>query len=82
MHHCVHHATHNRYLQASLAEYLTLSLRLWFLGLDQVHRLDEAVDEHRGLLTAVLDGDPDAAEGAARAPVTGFWDEIRNVLAT
>ena len=82
VHHCVHHATHNRYLQASLAEYLTLSLRLWFLGLDQVHRLDEAVDEHRGLLTAVLDGDPEAAEGAARAHVTGFWDEIRNVLAT
>ncbi|WP_147916006.1 GntR family transcriptional regulator [Ruania zhangjianzhongii] len=82
VHHCVHHATHNRYLQASLSEYLTLSLRLWFLGLAQVHRLDEAVDEHRGLLTAVLEGDRDAAEGAARAHVTGFWDEIRQVLTT
>src|SRR5699024_12637053 len=57
VHHCVHYATHNRYLQASLAEYLTLSLRLWFLGLDHVHRLDEAVDDKRGLLTAVLYGD-------------------------
>ena len=82
VHHCVHHATHNRYLQASLDEYLTLSLRLWFLGLDRVHRLEEAVDEHRGLLVAVLDGDPDAAEAAARGHVTGFWDEIRHVLAT
>ncbi|QPZ38767.1 GntR family transcriptional regulator [Paramicrobacterium chengjingii] len=82
VHHCVHHATHNRYLEATLAEYLTLSLRLWFLGLERVQRLDEAVDEHRGLLTAVLDRDPDAAEQAARAHVTGFWDEIRQVLAT
>lgn len=82
VHHCVHHATHNRYLQATLTEYLTLSLRLWFLGLERVHRLDEAVDEHRGLLTPVLDGDPDAAEGAARAHVTGFWDEIARVLVT
>lgn len=82
VHHCVHGATHNRHLQGTLAEYLTLSLRLWFLGLDRVHRLDEAVDEHRGLLRAVVDGDPAAAEEAARAHVTGFWHEIRRVLAT
>lgn len=82
VHHCVHHATHNRYLQATLDEYLTLSLRLWFLGLERVHRLDEAVDEHRGILLALLGGDPEAAEAAARAHVTGFWHEIRRVLAT
>ena len=81
VHQCVHRATHNQYLQGTLAEYLTLSLRLWFLGLERVHRLDEAVDEHRGLLTAVLDGDADAAEAAARAHVAGFWDEIGNELA-
>lgn len=82
VHHCVHGATHNRYLQGTLAEYLTLSLRLWFLGLDRVHRLDEAVDEHRGLLRAVVDGDPAAAEAAGRAHVTGFWREISRILAT
>ena len=82
VHHCIYHATHNRYLQATLEEYLTLSLRLWFLGLERVHRLDEAVDEHRGLLLALLDGDPAAAEAAARGHVTGFWHEIGRVLAT
>ncbi|WP_166998821.1 GntR family transcriptional regulator [Paramicrobacterium fandaimingii] len=82
VHQQVYRATHNRYLQSTLAEYLTLSLRLWFLGLEQVQRLDDAVDEHRELLSAVLDGNPDAAEQTARAHVTGFWDEIRQVLAT
>ena len=80
VHQLVHRATHNRYLQSTLTEYLTLSLRLWFLGLERVQRLDEAVDEHRGLLTAIIDGDPDAAEDVARAHVTGFWSEIRQVL--
>lgn len=80
VHHCVHHATHNRYLQETLGEYLTLSLRLWFLGLERVRRLDEAITEHRDVLTAVLDGDGQAAEQAARTHVSGFWQEMRRVL--
>lgn len=80
VHHCVHLATHNRYLQETLGEYLTLSLRLWFLGLERVRRLDEAVGEHRDVLTAVLDGDGEAAEHAARSHVSGFWQEMRRVL--
>lgn len=80
VHQCVHRATHNRYLQETLGTYLTLSLRLWFLGLERVRHLDEAVTEHQDLLTAVLDGDGAAAEQASRAHVTGFWREMREVL--
>ncbi len=80
VHHCVHRASHNRYLQETLGTYLTLSLRLWFLGLERVRHLDEAVTEHQDLLTAVLDGDGAAAEQAARAHVTEFWHEMREVL--
>src|SRR5699024_1449113 len=80
VHHCVHRAAHNSYLQATLDEYLTLSLRLWFLGLDRVHRLDEAIAEHHDILHAVLDGDAAGAEAAARAHVTAFWRAIRAVL--
>lgn len=80
VHHCVHRAAHNSYLQATLDEYLTLSLRLWFLGLDRVHRLDEAVAEHRELLQAVADGDAVGAEAAARAHVAEFWQAIREVV--
>src|SRR5699024_9346843 len=80
VHHCVHHATHNHYLQQTLDEYLTLSLRLWFLGLNRVHRLEAAIDEHRELLRAVADGDAHRAEAAARGHVHAFWEEIRAVL--
>jgi DNA-binding GntR family transcriptional regulator len=82
VHHCMHQAAHNRYLESTLDEYLALSLRLWFLGLDQVSRLDESVAEHRDLLTAIMDADATAAEKVARAHVAGFWDEIRRVIAT
>lgn len=80
VHHCVHRASHNRYLQETAGKYFTLSLRLWFLGLERVRRLDEAVTEHRDVLAAVLEGDAGAAEDAARAHVTGFWQEMHRVL--
>lgn len=82
VHHCVHRATHNHYLQATLDEYLTLSLRLWFLGLEHVQRLDAAVAEHAELLHAVAAGDSGRAERAARSHVASFWKAIRTVLAT
>ncbi|SDS61361.1 GntR family transcriptional regulator [Microlunatus soli] len=80
VHHLVHRATHNDYLQNTLAEYLALSLRLWFLGLERVHRLDQAVGEHRDLLTAITAGDADIAAATARAHVTAFWQQITQVL--
>lgn len=82
IHHCLYRAAHNAYLEGTLHQYFTLSLRLWFLGLDQVSRLDASVTEHRGLLTAIAESDHLAAEEMARTHVTGFWDEIRRVVAT
>ena len=80
VHHLVHRATHNGYLRDTLGEYLTLSLRLWFLGLDRVSRLDDAIREHRELLAAISDGDGERAEGVARRHVTGFQREIARAL--
>lgn len=82
VHHCLYRATQNPYLVGTLDQYFTLSLRLWFLGLDRVSRLDESVAEHRGLLTAITGSDDAAAEKMARTHVTGFWDEIHRVVAT
>ena len=82
VHHFVHRATRNGYLRDTLGEYLTLSLRLWFLGLDRVSRLDEAIGEHRVLLQAIAEGDGERAEAVARTHVTGFQHEIGRVLTT
>ena len=67
-------------LQATLGAYLTLSLRLWFVGFDQVSRLDEAIREHREMLQAIGDGDADRAAEVARAHVAGFQREIGQVI--
>ncbi len=80
IHRHVHRCAHNPFLAATLDEYLVLSLRLWFLGLHEVHRLDEAVAEHREMLDAILAGDAERAESIVRGHVAGFEREIRAVL--
>ncbi len=57
-----------------------LTLRIWFLALDRVRRLDDAMQEHRELLEAIRDGDPERAEDAMRRHVAGFEEAIRRVL--
>lgn len=80
VHRHLHACTQNPYFVKTLDEYFVLSLRLWFVVLDRVSRLDAAVAEHRALLEAVRDGDPDQAEKVLRAHVAGFEQEIRRVL--
>ena len=45
-----------------------LTLRIWFLALDRVARLDDAVTEHRELLQAICDGDAVAGRGRHAPP--------------
>lgn len=80
IHRLVHRATRNPYLQSTCESYFVHSLRLWFLGLDRITRLDEAVAEHLDVLAAVRDGDADTAERVLRAHVAGFEREMRAVL--
>jgi DNA-binding GntR family transcriptional regulator len=80
IHRHVYRCTHNSYLEATLNEYYVLTLRIWFLALDRVARLDDAVLEHRELLEAIRDGDGARAEDAMRRHVLGFEQAIRQVL--
>lgn len=80
IHRFVHRAAHNRFLAGTLEEYLILSLRLWFLGLDRVHRLDDAVAEHRDLLEAIVAGDGERAESVLGAHIGGFQRDIGRVI--
>jgi DNA-binding GntR family transcriptional regulator len=57
-----------------------LALRIWFLALERVERLDQAVSEHRELLAAIRNRDGDRAERAMRRHVQGFEQAIRRVL--
>jgi DNA-binding GntR family transcriptional regulator len=80
IHRHVYRCTHNEFLERTLEEYYVLTLRIWFLALEQVERLDAAVAEHRDLLRAIRDGEPDRAEKVMRSHVAGFERAIREVL--
>jgi len=80
IHRHIYHCTYNPFLEATLNEYYVLTLRIWFLALDRVARLEDAVQEHRELLEAISGGDPARAEDAMRRHVTSFEQAIRKVL--
>ena len=80
IHRHVCRCAHNPFLEATLNEYYVLTLRIWFLALERVVRLEDAVREHRELLEAIHDRDPARAEDAMRKHVTGFEQAIRQVL--
>jgi len=80
IHRQIYRAARNPFLENTLERYLNLSLRLWYLVVDQEVRLREAVVEHVELLRAVLAGDGARAEESMRRHVMGFEREIRRVL--
>jgi DNA-binding GntR family transcriptional regulator len=80
IHGCIYRCTHNDFLEATLDEYYVLALRIWFLALDRVERLDEAVSEHGELLEAIRDGNGTRAERSMRRHVQGFEQAVRKVL--
>ena len=80
IHRHVYRCTHNPFLEATLEEYYVLTLRIWFLALDRVERLGDAIREHREILEAIRDGDADRAEAVMRAHVEGFERAMRAVL--
>ncbi len=80
IHRHLYRCAHNPFLEETLNEYYVLTLRIWFLVLDRVTRLEDAIQEHRDLLQAILDGDGAAAEEAMRRHVTSFEGAIRRVL--
>lgn len=80
IHRHIYQCTHNTFLESSLEQYYAHALRIWFLALDRVEDLSEAVKEHRALLEAISDGDSVAAAKAMRDHVEGFESSIRKSL--
>ena len=72
IHRHVYRCTHNPFLQATLEEYYVLTLRIWFLALDRVERLDDAIHEHHAILEAIRDGGSRPCGGGHAAPTCGL----------
>jgi DNA-binding GntR family transcriptional regulator len=82
IHRAVYRSAHNDFLEATLEQYYVLALRIWAMALDRAHELKDAVQEHRALLEAIRDGDPERAAETMRAHVQNFEQAMRRVLLT
>jgi DNA-binding GntR family transcriptional regulator len=80
IHRFVYGAAHNAFLETVLDEYYMHALRIWYLALERVTSLADAVLEHRALLEAIRDGDADRAASVMTSHVDGFEGDIRRSL--
>ena len=80
IHHFVYRAANNEFLAAALDEHYMHALRIWFLALDRVSHLEDAILEHRTILEAIRDGDADRAATVMSTHVDGFEGSIRRSL--
>jgi DNA-binding GntR family transcriptional regulator len=80
VHRFVYRAAGNPYLEETLSRYFNLSLRIWYLALDRLPHVGARVHEHREVLAAILDGEPERARSVMAEHVETFEREIRAVL--
>ena len=80
IHHHIYECTHNEFLASTLENYYAHALRIWFLALDRVAGLADAIIEHRVLLEAISQNDSKAAAKAMKEHVEGFETSIRKSL--
>ena len=80
IHRFVHRAAHNDYLASVLDQQYMHALRIWFVALDRVSNLEDAVLEHKALLEAIRDGDADRAAAVMSTHVDEFEGSIRRSL--
>ncbi|MEI7777854.1 MAG: GntR family transcriptional regulator [Actinomycetes bacterium] len=80
VHEAIYQIARNAFLAGVLSQHYTHALRIWFLALDRVTTLGQAVLEHRALLCAVRDGDVGQATAAMLQHVDGFEGAMRRLL--
>jgi DNA-binding GntR family transcriptional regulator len=80
IHRAIYAAAHNDLMAKTLGEYYVLALRIWMIALDRAEDLEEAVEAHRDLITAVVVGDGDRAADLMRDHVENFERAMREVL--
>lgn len=80
IHRLINTAAGNRHLEETLVRLDNLVTRMWCAMLDRIPPMAEHVQEHAGLIQAILDGEADAAEDLAGAHVRHFDHVVRQAL--
>ena len=82
IHRTIYRTAHNDLLEATLEQYYVLALRIWVMALGRQDELEHAVQEHRALLEAIRDGDPERAASTMSSHVQNFEQAMHRVLLT
>lgn len=80
IHHHIYKCTHNSYLEQMCERQYMHALRIWFLALDRIENLAEAILEHRALLEAISSGDSKKAAKEMSVHINGFEASLRKVI--
>jgi len=80
VHRFVHRCSRNPYLARDLDRYLNMSIRIWYVTFDRLPPMRDPVGEHRALLQAIADADPEAARRIALEHVLAFARQMRSAL--
>jgi DNA-binding GntR family transcriptional regulator len=80
IHRAIYAAAHNHFLEETATQYHNLSMRIWRLFVDRLPDLESHIDEHRDLLTAIVEGDAAEARRVAQTHVRGFETSVRSLL--
>lgn len=80
IHRAIYRAAGNPHLEDVLIRYHNLATRMFCLFLERLPAVVDHVNEHAGLLTAILAGDAEQAADLARRHVIGFEAGVRAVI--
>ncbi len=80
VHRFVYRCAGNPFLEETLARYLNLSLRIWYLVIDRLPHLFARVHEHEEVLHAIESGQRERAREILTRHIATFEQEIRSVL--
>ena len=80
VHRAIYQAAGNPHLEDVLIRYHNLATRMFCLFLERLPAVGDHVNEHAGLLAAIIAGDGDKAAELARAHVIGFEAGVRAVI--
>lgn len=80
VHQLLARAAHNEFLEETLERLYTHGLRLWYISLHKVSRLQEAIAEHREIIVAIKMGDGSRAAEIMRTHITDFQTQLSAAL--
>ena len=79
-HRALARSAHNRFLESSLSRLYNLNLRLWYLALDKIGSMREAIEEHRRIFDAIVQRDGQLAQAAIQEHITSFQVRIKEIV--